>query len=207
MSRIFEAFQANERAIRSIFARYFRNAEDIEDLTQETFIRCFAAEIKTNITDPKFFLLRSATNLAFSELKKKIRTTTDYMEDSGGSEVFIDDREVSAEARLDGQRKLAALTRALASLPIEYRQAFLMRKMENLKLAQIATRLNVSVRTAQKRVAGALEMCDAYLRKEGYDPAEFGRGSVPSKLRRAVKHMQTPHPPFSTELKGGKQNE
>ena len=175
----------------NIFARYFRNAEDVEDLTQQTFLKCFAAETKTEINDPKFFLLRAAKNLAISEAKKKYRTTTDYMEDSGGSEVYMDVKNVSPETRLDSKRKLAALARALASLPTDYRRAFLMRKMENLKLAQIATRLDISLRTAQKRVSGALEMCDAYLRKEGYDPSEFGRGLARSNQKRA-KDRRTP---------------
>ena len=205
MSSIFKTFQANERIIRAIFAKYFRNAEDIEDLTQETFIRCFAAEVKTEINDPKYFLFRSARNLALSERKKKIRTTTDYMEDAGGPEVFADNSEVSAEAQLDSRRKLVALAKALASLPVEYRRAFIMRKMENLKLAQIATRMNVSVRTAQKRVAGALEMCDAYLREEGYDPAEFGRGPVAAGQPRFSGLARIPR--TSTEPKGGGRNE
>src|SRR5262245_2929270 len=117
MSRIYQAFLANEGAIRRIFAGYFRQPQDIEDLTQETFVKCFAAELKAEIHDPKSFLLHSAKNLAISERRKKIRTTTDYIEDSGGSEVFMDEGEVPAETRIDGQHKLAALARALAKLP------------------------------------------------------------------------------------------
>ncbi|MCG8507540.1 MAG: RNA polymerase sigma factor [Sphingomonadales bacterium] len=207
MSSIFEAFRANEQIIRRIFARHFRNTADIEDLTQETFIRCFAAEIKTEIHNPKSFLLRSAKFLALSERKKKRRTTTDYMEDSGGSEVFVDDREVSGEVRLDSRRKLAALAKAIASLPVTYRRAFLMRKMEGLKLAQIATRMNISVRTAQKRVARALETCDAYLREQGYDPMEFGRGSTLTGQLRKSECASIPSTPSSIAKMGDEQND
>lgn len=175
MSRIFKTFLENETAVRRIFTRYFRQREDIEDLTQEIFLRCFAAEMKTDIVDPKAFLLRSAKNLAFSERKKKSRTTTDYVEDSGGLEVLVDEHGVSPESQLDSQRKLAALARALAQLPPQYRETFMMRKMGQLKLSQIATRLDLSVSMVQKRIATALVMCDASLRREGYDPAEFGR--------------------------------
>ena len=181
MSRIYQAFLENEAAIRRVFARYFRSAADVEDLTQETFVRCFAAEVKSEINDPRSFLFRAAKNLALSERKKKFRVTTDSMEDSGGSDVFIDEDSASAEAQLDSQRKLAVLAEAIASLPEEYRRAILMRKLDNLKLAQIATRTNVTVRTAQKRVAVAIDMCDAYLRKKGYDPVEFGRVGALSK--------------------------
>lgn len=181
MSIIYRAFLANERAIRRIFERHFRRTEDVDELTQETFIRCFSAESKNEIHNPRAFLFRAAKNLALSERKKKFRSTTEYLEDSGGTEVFIDEASASAEASLDGRRKLAMLTQAIASLPTEYRQAFLMRKVENLKIAQIAARMNVTERTAGHRVATALEMCLAHLRKAGYDPAEFGRrASAPS---------------------------
>lgn len=181
MSRIYRAFLANERGLRRLFARYFPRAEDIEELVQETFVKCFAAEMKTRIHDPKFFLFRAAKNLAISERRKKFWTTTDYIEDSGGSDVFMDERELSAEARLDGKRKLAVLAKALASLPPDVRRAFLMRRMEGLGMTQIATRLNVSVKTVHNRIASALAQCDAYLCAQGYDPMEFGGLASPGK--------------------------
>ncbi|MBI1366699.1 MAG: sigma-70 family RNA polymerase sigma factor [Alphaproteobacteria bacterium] len=174
MSEILQAFIENERAIRRIFARYCSRAEDVEDLTQETFLKCFAAEMTTDIREPKAFLLRAAKNLALSELKRKANKTTSFIEDSGGPDVLGNDGQVSVEADIDGRRKLVALAKAIASLPAPHRRALLMRKMENLKIRQIAKRLNVSVSTVEKRVAAALVMCASYLRAEGYDLAEFG---------------------------------
>ncbi|MEX6634550.1 RNA polymerase sigma factor [Hyphococcus lacteus] len=174
MSKIFDTFLRNETAIKRIFARYFRRLEDVEDLSQEVFMKCFAAEMRTDIHDPKAFLLRSARNLAFSELKRKVRTTTDSIEDSGGSDVYMDEAGISAETQLDTRRKLTALSQAIASLPPRHRRAFWMRKIEDLKLAQIAARLDVSVSTAKKYVAEALLMCETHLRKQGYEPTEFG---------------------------------
>ena len=174
MSRIFQAFLQNEEAIRRVIARYFRKPEDIDELTQEVFLKCFAAEMKAEIWEPKFFLLRSAKNLALSETKKKARTTTDSIEDSGGADVYKDEVGISAEARLDSKRKLAALARAIANMPPKNRRAFWMRKIEGVKLTQIAAQLNISVSTTKKHVADALLMCEAYLREQGYEPGEFG---------------------------------
>lgn len=163
--------------MKRIFARYFNKSEDIEDLVQETFVRCFSAEIKNEINNPKSFLLRAAKNLALSEKKKKFRTTTDTVGDTNDLTMHMEDNHPSVETSIDNKRKLAVLSEALASLPEDYRRAFIMRKVDNLKLSQIATRTNVSVRTAQKRVARALDMCDIYLRNKGYDPTEFGRAA------------------------------
>ena len=184
MSEILQAFIENERTIRRIFARYCSRAEDVEDLTQETFLKCFAAEMTTQIREPKAFLLRAAKNLALSEVKRKVNKTTSYIEDSGGEDVLGDDGRVSVEADIDGKRKLVALAKAIASLPAPHRRALLMRKMENLRIKQIAKRLNVSVSTVEKRIAAALLMCASYLKAEGYDLAEFGATSlVPAQKR------------------------
>ena len=174
MSKILQAFQEHEKSIKRIFARYCRRAEDIEDYTQETFLKAFAAETKTDIQNPKAFLLRVAQNLAFSEIKRKVNTNTDHYEDSGGEEVLQDERQVPIENQIDGQRKLVVAAKVIASLPPDYRRALLMRKMEKLKFKQIATRLNVSLSTVEKRVAAALVMCNSLLREQGYDPEEFG---------------------------------
>jgi RNA polymerase sigma factor (sigma-70 family) len=155
MSKILQAFQEHEKSIKRIFARYCRRAEDIEDYTQETFLKAFAAETKTDIQNPKAFLLRVAQNLAFSEIKRKVNTNTDHYEDSGGEEVLQDERQVSIENQIDGQRKLVVAAKVIASLPPDYRRALLMRKMEKLKFKQIATRLNVSLSTVEKRVAAS----------------------------------------------------
>lgn len=174
VSKIFKAFIENEISIKRIFNKYFKRSEDIEDLTHETFLKCFAAELKIEIKEPRAFLFRVAKNLALSEVKKKSHRKTKFIEDFSGSDVLLDRQQASAEAQIDGQRKLVAFTKAIANLPEPYQRAFLMRKVEKLKFKQIATRLDVSVSTVEKRVAAAFVMCNGYLRDQGYDMSEFG---------------------------------
>ena len=174
MSEIFKAFVENEKSLRRVFFSYFKREEDIDDFTNETFLKCFAAEMKTSVREPRAFLFRVAKNLAISEVRKKSHTQTKFLEDLGGSDVLRDRQQTSVEAQLDGQRKLTVLTKAIANLPEPYRRPFMMRKVEKLKFKQIAIRLNVSVSTVEKRVAAAFVMCSAYLMEQGYDMSEFG---------------------------------
>ncbi|MFC7293056.1 RNA polymerase sigma factor [Hirschia litorea] len=181
MSRIFEAFVENENAIRRVVARYCARPEDVDELVQETFLKCFAAELKAEIQEPKHFLLRAAKNTALSEIKKKRNTTTDYLEDSADKDVLVDEGQFSPETRYDGRRKLAVLAMAIGSLSADDQRMLLMRKMEHLKFKQIALRMDVSVSTVQKRVAAALLHCNAFFRSRGYDPIEFGGHSLTPK--------------------------
>lgn len=187
MSRILEAFVEHEKSIRRIFARYYSSAEDVEELTQETFLKVFSANMKTAVQEPKAFFLVVAKHLALSGLKRKAHSTTDYIEDSGGIEVLRDEGQTSIEEQVDWQNKLVIMSKAIASMPPEYQRALLMRKVEQLKLKQIAKRLDVSVSTIEKRVARALVMCNTYLRDHGYDPLEFAIKSNEMKVTNKVK--------------------
>jgi RNA polymerase sigma factor (sigma-70 family) len=173
MSSILRAFLQHQAAIRRVLGRYVP-PDDRNDILQEAFLKAYAAEMTTPIQDAKAFLFRVAKNLAISEMTKKSRSDTDYLEDLSGSEVLEDDRSGTAEAHIDGRRKLFVLSQALAHLPEECQRVFLMRKMEGLRIKQIATRLNVSASTVEKRLAKALLLCNRHLRHQGYDPAEFG---------------------------------
>jgi RNA polymerase sigma-70 factor (ECF subfamily) len=174
MSKIYEAYMENEHAIRRVIAKYCPRPEDVDELAQETFLRCFAAELKNEIKKPKHFLLRAAQNTARSEIKRKRNTTTDYLEDSPALRILIDENQVPPDVQLDGRQKLAVLALAIGSLPPRDQKMLLMRKMERLKFKQIALRMDVSVSTVQKRIAASLIHCDAFFRKLGYEPAEFG---------------------------------
>lgn len=178
MSKIYKAFQENEATIRRIVAKYRWKKEDIDDLTQETFLKSFAAEIKQEILNPKAFLFRVAKNVAISEAKRKRHVTTDSVEDLGGMDVYKDERHISAEDQLDSRQKLDVFSQAVATLPPKYSRALIMRKVDGLKFKQIALRLDVSVSTVEKRVAAALVRCNAYFKEKGYDPEDFGAVSM-----------------------------
>lgn len=187
MSKIFKAFQEKKEAIRRTVGKYRPNHADIEELTQETFLKAFAAEQTQEIHQPEHFLLTVAKRVAISAAQKKITSSTVSVEDSGGIAVFGDERQVSQDDQLDARQKLYVMSQAIASLPPELSRAFLMRRVEGLKYKQIATRLNISVSLVEKRVANAMVDCVLFLRKNGYDPADFGvQSGTPKKTATAI---------------------
>ena len=178
MSKIHKVFIENQSVVRRIVAKYRSNKEDVEDLVQDTFLKCFAADLKQTIHDPKAFIFRVAKNVAISEAKRKRHSTTHSIEDLGGIEVYEDVRQVSPERQVEEKRKLVLFSHALAELPPELRCALVMRKIDGLKFKQIATRLGVSVSTVEKRVATALLRCNSYLREQGHDFCENSPSQV-----------------------------
>ena len=173
MSRIYKAFEAQKKAIRRIVGKYRSNPADIEDLTQDVFLAAFAAEQRTKIHAPEHLLLRIAKNLALNDARKKINSTSQSIEDSPSLSVVQDERQNTPEEILDGKQKLVIFAEALASLSPELRRAFILRRVDGLKIKKIAVRLNVSVSTVEKRVASAMLQCHRYLKRNGHDPADF----------------------------------
>lgn len=173
MSEILTAFLRNEAAIRRFLARYKVNAAVIDDMLQETFLRGFAAELKSEIKEPKAYLFQIAKSLMLENVRRNTRAPTQPLEDSGGSDLLLDEDQAAADEWLEGRRKLALFVRAVAELPPQCRKAFLMRRIDGLQYKQIANRMSISVSAVEKHVTTALLKCNAYLRDHGYDPREM----------------------------------
>lgn len=141
---------------------------------QEAFLQSFAAELRTDIRNPKAFVFEVAKNVALADYRKSKRSPTERLEDFGGADLILDESQSSAEDDLEGRRKLAVFARAVAHLPPKCREAFLMRRIDGLAYKQIANRLNISVSAVEKHVATGLLKCHSYLLDHGFEPSEFG---------------------------------
>jgi len=174
MSSVLKSFIQNEQALKRYLTRFFSRAQDIDDIAQETFLKAFVSETKSEIRSPKSFLFKVAKHTALNEIAKKANNTTDYIEDSSNSNVLEDEEQVNAEQKLDSKQKLIVFSKAVASLPPNCRRVFLLRKMDGLKVKEIARKLDISVSGVEKHIASGLVKCSQYFREQGYDPADFG---------------------------------
>jgi RNA polymerase sigma-70 factor (ECF subfamily) len=78
---VLEAFLANQIPLRRFIPRYMLSMHDIDDVSQEAFLRAYNAERKGPVHQPKAFLFRIVKNLLISEFSRKSRKITDYIED------------------------------------------------------------------------------------------------------------------------------
>jgi RNA polymerase sigma-70 factor (ECF subfamily) len=160
-------FLTQQFSLKRFIARFFSSPQDIEDVAQEAYLRAFNAEkAGEQVRSPKAFLFRIAKNVALNELARKSRLLTDYIEDSTAQDVL--DTGSSTEGQAMDQEKLAMFCRAVASLPVQCRRAFLMRKVYGLSHKEIAEQLGISISTVEKHVASGLLRCSTYLREGGY---------------------------------------
>jgi len=189
MPSILNVFILHEITIRRVIAKYRPAKDDIDDLVQEAFLKCFAAELKHPIANPKAFVLRTCRNVAISETRRKRHSTTTSFDESQGMEFFVDDDQATLEDIVHSRRKLVVFAEALSSLPEAHRQALILRKIDGLKFKEIADRLGVSVSTVEKRVAAALLRCHRHLSANGYEPDGVPQAPKGLQSKRVSAHL------------------
>ena len=165
--------------LKRFIARFMRNTADVDDITQETFLRAFSVERGREIEQPKSFLFRIAKHIALTQLTQKSRQITSYIEDFEGSEVI--GVAGSTEDEVIGRETLGVHCEAVATLPPQCRQVYLLRKVHGLSHKEIAAHLGIAVSTVEKHLIKGVELCDRYVQERtGTD-----LGEVPRLGRRA----------------------
>lgn len=167
-SSILGAYLKNEAALKRFLRRFVKAREDVDDLAQEAFVRAFAAESERSIESPKAFLFKTARNLALNELARQATAKIEPLGDSDELTVLVDSDQVPIDDAMDDRERGRQLAMAIADLPPQCAKVFILRKMQGLSQKEIATRLNISVRTVENHVAHGLVRCRAFFRAQGW---------------------------------------
>jgi RNA polymerase sigma factor (sigma-70 family) len=134
---------------------------DIEDIVQETFIRCFEAASKQPIRHPRSFMLTTARNLAINHVMRSESRLTETVEDFDALDVYVSTDNV--ESSVDAKQKFLLFCRAVRTLPLQCRRAFLLKKVYGFSQKEIAGFLGLSESTVEKHIGKGLLLCADYM--------------------------------------------
>ena len=150
--------------VAQLVSRYVNNAAEVEDVTQEAFIKAYRALPKFR-GDSAFYtwLYRIAANAAKNHLVALgRRPTTDLaLDDSESYEVpgRLKDKE-SPDEVIMGQQLEAVISQAIDVLPLELKAALTLREFEGLSYDEIAEVLECPIGTVRSRIFRAREAID-----------------------------------------------
>ncbi len=163
------AFVKHRGGLLRYLSHFLRDSGDVEDISQEVFIRAFKAAQKGTVRQPKSFLYRIARNAALTEIKRQSASIIQLV-DVLSPEM---DRQVepSAEDALNRKDRLKIFWQAVDTLPPQCRRVFVMRKVFGFTHKEIAAKLNISTSTVEKHLASGLQKCirHAQRREDGED--------------------------------------
>lgn len=133
-----------------LFARqYVPSLADAEDVMQDAFVRFWRS--RQRVRDPLSYMYTCVRNAA-SDLRRtnQRRQQREWMAAQHVDDAWFDTSVVEADRR-------EAIERALSGLPIEQREALVMKMWGGATFRQIGKTMGVSTKTAASRYSRALE--------------------------------------------------
>ena len=138
-----------EKPIYNLMLRMTGSEQDALDLTQETFVRAYEKLEKFNPSAPFFpWLYTMGLNLARDFLRRAKRHPVESYESENGfsAEGVLPDQALSD--RIDAQQ----VQEGLQTLPVDYREALLLRFHEGLSMGEVAQALGISLSAAKMKI-------------------------------------------------------
>jgi len=154
-----EVWDRHASGVRRFLARALGPRTDVDDLTQETFMRVFTRiEGLRQAGALREFVFTVAVNVLRRELRRRWVRRKVFLSDSGA----VPERE-GPTADPEAREALARCYAILARLGAKERAAFALRYMEERTLEEVATILDVSLSTAKRLVSKATERLDKHI--------------------------------------------
>ena len=159
-----------QRKLGRLLSRFVRDPAEVEDVTQEAFIKAYRA-LPGFRGDSAFYtwLYRIGINTAKNylvALGRRAPTSTGF--DNEEAEGFEDADQLrdssTPESELEGKEIAATVNRAMDALPKDLRTAITLREIEGLSYEEIAGAMNCPVGTVRSRIFRARDAIAAELR-------------------------------------------
>jgi RNA polymerase sigma factor (sigma-70 family) len=176
------ALKGNQAAYRAIVKKYhdqiynllykmIRQKDEVEDLTQEAFIKAFGS--LSNFNDEFAFstwLFKIAQNNCIDYIRKRKLQTFSIdkpIESKDGEYGFeIPDSSYEPDRELIARQRSKMLEEAIQSLPAKYRTVIIMRHSEEKDYQEIAKALKLPIGTVKAHIFRAREMLNKALRSK-----------------------------------------
>ena len=140
-------------------ARYLsRDPVAAEDIAQEALLKAFRGFAGCRGGEPKAWLLAIVRNAYFDWRRRGRGWETVPMDDDDETLQIADEGQPSAEHLLIAQGDAAALRAAIEALPEPFREALVLRDLEELSYKEIAQATGVPMGTVMSRLARARAM-------------------------------------------------
>jgi RNA polymerase sigma factor (sigma-70 family) len=153
-------------------ARYLlHNTADADDAVQECYLRAlryFDTFRGTEIKPWLFAILRNVCRGEFARRSHATLTMDDTTDDTEDAVPLWQEEQASPETEMLHQRDTEAIRRLVAELPDPFREAIVLREVNELSYSEIADVVGVPIGTVMSRLARARSMLrKAWIAEEG----------------------------------------
>jgi RNA polymerase sigma-70 factor (ECF subfamily) len=165
--RFAELFQAHNRDLLRFLTMRLHSTQEAKEVAQEAYVRLLQLDELGGIGYLRAYLFKTAANLAADRLKSAARRERiDHLEFFDESAEF----EPSLERRISAEQEVTQIMAMLNELPPLCRYAFIMHRLKDHSIADVAKLMGKPVRTVQWYVERALVFCRERLYPSGGRP-------------------------------------
>jgi len=155
--------------VSNLIYRMIYNKEDVDDLTQEAFIKAFNSLDKF---DRQFafstWLYKIASNNCIDYLRRKklntISIDKEFDSDDEDLRFEIPDHETKPDREIIEDERKKLIDRAIESLPDKYKTVIILRHKEEKEYEEIAEELNLPLGTVKAHIFRGRELLYKYLK-------------------------------------------
>ena len=145
-----EVYRDHKSYIQNVVSRYCVTPEEVEDVTQDAFIRAYRGRDNfRGDSTVKTWLHRVAVNTALNHITKQKRRP--QCNDNEGEEIIVPDDD-SPESQAERDQTLSAITYRLDNMPSELGLTLLYYHIDGLKYDEIAETMGINVGTVRSRI-------------------------------------------------------
>jgi RNA polymerase sigma factor (sigma-70 family) len=145
------------------YARWLtRNDMEAEDVVQDACVRAMRFFSSLRDDDARAWLFTIVRNTWYSRVSRRAQSATGSAVNDGQDQ--LPDSALDPEERLLQQHTVAVVRAALEQLPVDFREAIVLRELEGLSYKEIAAVVGVPIGTVMSRLARARERLQAILK-------------------------------------------
>ena len=162
-----------EAALRGRLRRILPSTHELDDMVAEVMTRAYATENWENVTTGRAYLFTIARNLVIDTARRNKVVSFETIADLellGG--------ENNIEAQLHAREALRQVETIVESLPPQCRRVFILRRIHEKSMLEIAEEMSLSVSTVEKHLAKAIAIVmRAWAEREETDFERAGVGT------------------------------
>ena len=157
-------FREHNTALLRFISAKIGSEQEAREIAQEAYVHLLQLNHPEAVSYLRAFLFKTAANLAIDRLRERGRRTQVASMDEIDFAVF----ELSPERQVSGEQALAAFGVAVAQLPAKCRQAFLLHRVYEIQIEEIAKRMGIGACMVRRYIARGLEHVRNRLDAEGH---------------------------------------
>jgi RNA polymerase sigma factor (sigma-70 family) len=161
-------FREHNASLLRFIAAKIGSEQEAKEIAQEAYVHLLQLDHPEAISYLRAFLFKTASNLAVDRLRQRGRRA--HVMNAGNEDFSV--FELSPERHTAGEQTLDLFRTAVQELPARCRQAFLLHRIHDMHVEDIATQMNLQPRMVRRYISRALDYIQARLDRSSRFAAE-----------------------------------